>query len=242
MKIEEIKEGVIENMMIEITRNCNFKCSHCLRGEAQNKNIELHKLRMFLYENEVKLINSLTITGGEPLMYPELIQQLAEEIRMMHLEINYIYIATNGSYFNIDSFMALNSLYNSINEGIHLEISNSKYHQEERKRLNVKIKTDKDILLYDFRESLEVQFEEEYCSDSRLEEIEYLFSQEDFVISLDSRTYHSLISEGRGSAVGGFNEAEEIEDMIYYSAKGEIVIGKCDLSFKSIRKERFKVA
>jgi MoaA/NifB/PqqE/SkfB family radical SAM enzyme len=241
MKIKEIKNGTIENMIIEITRNCNFKCSHCLRGETQNKNIELHKLRMFLYENEVKCINSLTITGGEPLMYPELIETLALEIRMMHLDVNYVYIATNGSYFNLESFEALNSLYNSINEGIHLEISNSIYHQEERKKLNLKIETDKDILYSIFSEKLELEYEEEYSTDSRLEEIGYLFSQEDFVISLDSRKYNNLISEGRGSAIGGFNEAEEIEDMIYYSAKGEIVLGKCDLSFKSIRKEKIKL-
>ena len=31
---------LIDNLILEITRKCNFQCKHCLRGNSQNKNID----------------------------------------------------------------------------------------------------------------------------------------------------------------------------------------------------------
>jgi len=55
----------IDNLIIEITRKCNFTCDHCLRGEAQNKDID-HKVIDALLDNNIEYISNITFTGGEP--------------------------------------------------------------------------------------------------------------------------------------------------------------------------------
>lgn len=37
------KDGYIYEVCVEITRQCNFSCGHCLRGEAQNQDLDVKK-------------------------------------------------------------------------------------------------------------------------------------------------------------------------------------------------------
>lgn len=248
MKIEQIQNGHIQNLMIEITRDCNFSCSHCLRGEAQKIDLEVHELRKFLYDNNVSSIGSLTLSGGEPLSKPKILKDLAYDFRAMNIDIEYCYIATNGSYFNYETFFRLADIYNCFSEGLFLEVSNSSYHQSERKKLGINLLLDKEDIIYKIKEELllsgEFELEENediednYHYGQKLEHIFCLFNEENFQISLDKRNYRELIEEGRGYKVGGYKEASELEDFIYYSAKNEIIINKCDLSYKSMRKSK----
>ena len=60
----EKKKLQLNEFAIEITRKCNMKCAHCLRGEAQKRNI--HKKYITKVLEDISSIGSLTITGGEP--------------------------------------------------------------------------------------------------------------------------------------------------------------------------------
>lgn len=55
----------INNFVIEVTQNCNIKCEHCLRGCAQNKNLNIELLKDFINKIGLSYISSLTIGGGE---------------------------------------------------------------------------------------------------------------------------------------------------------------------------------
>ena len=52
----------IENLCVEVTRKCNMKCAHCLRGDAQNMDINTCYIDTLL-EN-VSGIGSITFTGA----------------------------------------------------------------------------------------------------------------------------------------------------------------------------------
>ena len=82
------------SVVLEITRKCNMKCAHCLRGPAQRKSmprhVMYHTLRKFDY------IASLCISGGETtLAIPEL-WMLRSEIINSQCDIGNMYIVTNA--------------------------------------------------------------------------------------------------------------------------------------------------
>lgn len=64
---------------ILLTENCNAKCKMCCdsRGEVKGKTLSLSEINTIL-ENikECKEINSIGITGGEPLLYPDLVEYI----------------------------------------------------------------------------------------------------------------------------------------------------------------------
>lgn len=55
----------INNLIIEVTRKCNFSCAHCLRGEAQKREIDFAIIDAIL-DNDIEYISTVTFTGGEP--------------------------------------------------------------------------------------------------------------------------------------------------------------------------------
>ena len=56
----------IDNLIIEITRRCNMACAHCLRGDAQNIDIDPSYMLKLLRDNNIDYISMVTFTGGEP--------------------------------------------------------------------------------------------------------------------------------------------------------------------------------
>ena len=64
----------LKHMMLEITRECNLKCVHCMRGDAQNVTITPEIIDKML--DNINSIEHLTLTGGEPFLHPEMIEYL----------------------------------------------------------------------------------------------------------------------------------------------------------------------
>ena len=124
------------NLMIEVTRRCNFSCGHCLRGEAQNKDLDIFKFRRYLIDEGIKYINHLTITGGEPLMAVKQLKEIAAELRWGNVGLGTVYIATNGSYFTPEAMEAVYEIYR-LSEAMSIQVSNSQWHKDERSRLEV---------------------------------------------------------------------------------------------------------
>ena len=61
----------LDNIAIEVTRKCNMGCEHCLRGNAQNMDIDFGYIDSFL--NDVSSIGTITFSGGEPALNVEAI-------------------------------------------------------------------------------------------------------------------------------------------------------------------------
>ena len=62
----------IKHLMIEMTRECNLKSEHCMRGDAQNITITPEIIDKTL--DNIETIFSLTLTGGEPFLHPDMIE------------------------------------------------------------------------------------------------------------------------------------------------------------------------
>lgn len=86
---------ILDSLIVEVTRKCNMACDHCLRGDAQNLNID-HSYITTLLEN-VSSVSSLTFTGGEPSLNVKAIRFTLEELKRLNIDVCSFYIATNGS-------------------------------------------------------------------------------------------------------------------------------------------------
>ena len=87
-------EYEITDLALEITRKCNMRCAHCLRGEAQKQTMGDDIIKSAL--QAVKVIRTLTFTGGEPTLAVNQILYALKCAQENEIEINQIYLVTNG--------------------------------------------------------------------------------------------------------------------------------------------------
>ena len=136
-----------DNIMIEVTRRCNLRCEHCMRGEPQNIDMSDKVLDKII--EQFSMLNHLSLTGGEPFLVPDVIEKLVDKIISNKKKVWRLTTVDNGTILDergIRCIEALNRLalyiYNDIwsdearndyKEGatskpVHVSISNSKYH------------------------------------------------------------------------------------------------------------------
>lgn len=90
-----MKRYKYSGIILEITRRCNLKCEHCIRGEQQNLDLtDVVINRLFDNLEECKLLN---LTGGEPLLAIDIIEYLVDEIIRRNIKIETINLVTNGT-------------------------------------------------------------------------------------------------------------------------------------------------
>lgn len=92
----------IENLVVEVTRRCNMHCAHCMRGPAQNKDLDLEAFDTFA-EN-VESIGVITFSGGEPTLNISAIQHVLETCKRLNILVYNFYLVTNGKQMD-DSFL-----------------------------------------------------------------------------------------------------------------------------------------
>lgn len=98
-------------LAIEMTRRCNMNCKFCGKGQAQNLDINKEIIDKTLDEMDGVYIEALRISGGEPLLVPNLICYLIEKIIEKHIYINNVCIFTNGTAeTNLDLSNSISSL------------------------------------------------------------------------------------------------------------------------------------
>lgn len=88
------KKANIGALIIEITRRCNMKCEHCMRGAAQPRDITTVTLERLL--RPIRAIDTLTFTGGEPSLKPDIMMQALDICKRYHVVVNKVYLVTNG--------------------------------------------------------------------------------------------------------------------------------------------------
>ena len=96
-------------LVIELTRKCNMNCPHCLRGCAQNLDISKQTINNAL--KHFSNITSLTLTGGEPSLVPELIKYTVERVMAMEIDLGCLYIVTNGKTYSQKMVNAMRRAY-----------------------------------------------------------------------------------------------------------------------------------
>jgi organic radical activating enzyme len=123
----------LNECIIELTRKCNMACPHCLRGEAENLDMKLEYIENLF--KRVNFISTLTLTGGEPSLKPEIINNLVRLAKKHKVDIGNFYIATNGKRVTNEFILAVMNLYLycSDNEVSQLEVSTDKFHDVDEK-------------------------------------------------------------------------------------------------------------
>ena len=119
----------------ELTRKCNLKCAHCLRGEWQNLTMTKEVIDKMLEVSSG--INFIFFTGGEPFLAPDLIEHIVDRVIALDFDAKYIGVITNGTILNslgIRSVQAMNRFAewsykkNGIEQAASITISNDIYH------------------------------------------------------------------------------------------------------------------
>lgn len=87
-----------ENLTIELTRKCNMKCAHCLRGDAQDVDIDYKYIDELLDQTEV--IGHLTITGGEPTLNLDALEYILNGLCKRGIPLLEFGLITNGLIYS----------------------------------------------------------------------------------------------------------------------------------------------
>lgn len=137
-----MKELIINELCVEVTRKCNMKCSHCMRGYAQNINLDSEKIEYLFNNQELNIIaiNRLIITGGEPTLNCQIIIDIINKIINKSIIVKSFIMVINGSNYNTKLIDALNMLYqykqNNDNENLFDVIcSLDQFHKKPKKEV-----------------------------------------------------------------------------------------------------------
>ncbi len=200
----------IPKLIIEVTRNCQLECEHCLRGDKEFVSIDVKHIEELL--KHTASIGMITFSGGEPFLNVHAMEHTIAMLHKYRVYVGEFFIATNGIIFErntkyvrrcISIIVELYALC-SENEVSSIRISNTRWHgcnTTERNRL----------LAFDF---------------THLEGKDWISA--------------SIIAEGRGHGIYGANRTvynndprEEPDDLeVYLNAHGEILFD-CNLSYET---------
>lgn len=117
-------------LMLEITRRCGMQCAHCMRGDAQDMEMDSNVLETLMLKTTY--IEHLGITGGEPSLAPGALKQLVYYANHWNCHIGSFFCATNAENYSDQFIETLNALYHLCekpNECI-LTISTDQFHDK----------------------------------------------------------------------------------------------------------------
>lgn len=84
----------VTDLALELTRRCNMKCEHCMRSDAEGVDMARRTIEnVFMSTAEIM---TLTLTGGEPSLVPDLIRFALRCAKKYGTKVSEVYIATNG--------------------------------------------------------------------------------------------------------------------------------------------------
>ncbi len=110
------------NLFVKVTNCCNARCAFCSNGSSHKDIEEFDQVKLWNIVDELRardiLVNRINITGGEPSMYPEIVNQIldtatSEQYHQIHLHLN-----TNG-LLPASQAMMRHLRWNSISMSIH---------------------------------------------------------------------------------------------------------------------------
>jgi organic radical activating enzyme len=121
----------VDNLVLEITRRCNAKCRHCLRGDAQPVDISKEVIDRVL--EDMSSIGAITFTGGEPALAVPKIRYFLLQLKARKIDLDSFFLYTNGKVASEPLVQAMLDLYRycSSNEVTGLQISKDQFHREQ---------------------------------------------------------------------------------------------------------------
>ena len=121
----------LEELVMEVTRCCNLECKHCFRGDAQCAFMTTRTINNLL--SNVEEIDHLVLSGGEPFIAIQQMNEIADAIYKMGIKVGKLSIITNGTILNADILVALEKLQ-MVCEELSIKVSDDKFHRLELER------------------------------------------------------------------------------------------------------------
>ena len=84
----------VSSLVIEVTRRCNLKCEHCLRGDAEDMDMDPELMAAFL--KNVRHVGEVTFSGGEPSINLQAIRSFYRICDEYGIPVDGFFVATNG--------------------------------------------------------------------------------------------------------------------------------------------------
>ena len=211
----------IDNLILEITRRCNMKCEHCLKGDAENMNITENIIDTLLLDNNIEYISQVTFTGGEPSLNIKAIENFLKTCKNNNIDIGNYYIATNGKQENKEFLLLLLELYLycSDNEITQVEVSRSNFHYDQDEHWIEMLKV---LKFCSERKHLTY---ENIISEGRGKKLNEANGLDSARCTTDIETTLTI-------------EDDTVHDTLFINAKGDILTD-CDLSYET--QEKLKI-
>ena len=216
------KKLILNNLSIEMTRQCQLSCQHCLRGPSQKKysTPNLDALDDFL--KNIDYVSSVTFTGGEPTLVSFVNYQfIINSFKQAKVGIGSFYLATNGisllktqteqDFYQLISFLYANCDDNEVSG---IKFSRDQFHKQE------------------------LSFEKNKLIDSKIYKFTNCFN--DNLVIIDDKD-SNLISEGNAKKhqIGERENSTYLEidnnvidGDIYLNCKGNVIAG-CAWSYRN---------
>lgn len=88
------------DLILEITRRCNMKCCHCMRGDADDLDMSDRLIKNIF--NGMSSVTVLTFSGGEPSIAADRMRAALEAAKWNKTFIQEVYVVTNGKEISRD--------------------------------------------------------------------------------------------------------------------------------------------
>lgn len=220
----------LDSLVIEVTRQCNMHCAHCLRGDSQNVNITNEIIAMAL--KDVTYISHITFSGGEPGLNVSAIRRVLKYCRQHNIHVGDFFIVTNGKVVTdeflhavLDWYLYIEDDYDDVTA---VMVSEDQWHNK------IDFKNKNRLAAFSFYHN--EKGADCLINEGNARELDYHDKREPY-------DYTSLLSPVKTRSNNMINldieydkERETIranEPEIYISAKGEVKLG-CDNSYANI--------
>lgn len=185
----------VRTLILELTRECNLSCKHCFRGESEKAYMNPDLLNK-IFKNTAR-INTLLLTGGEPLLAINQLRRLRDIIMTDRTNISDIIIVTNGTILNNEIIKILKNM--STRANLEIRISDDAFHnlEVESKDLSMKKKKNIEILSDYFNVNLELPNEKVYIVDRVGRATSLTQKDLDYINNIDKRVKYVFGSDRR---------------------------------------------
>lgn len=131
----------VENLHLQVTRNCTLECEHCMRGDRERVNMNPAILDEIF--KDVKRVGMLLLTGGEPLIAIQTLEHLVYLLKTKQVRVNKITVVTNGTILSDRVLRLLHELQD--NSYLILRMSTNIFHNLELHKKNLEAIRDKNL-------------------------------------------------------------------------------------------------
>ena len=191
---------IVSSLYLEITRSCTLHCEHCFRGESRNEVMSPETIVNIF--KDIKEIDFLLISGGEPLTAIRQIRTIIEVVKMNKIKVGKINLVTNATVLNKNAASALKDL--STVGNLNLYLSYDAFHHIELEKLGLLRKRNENVLMlkekFDAKDYISYESTPSYnlypignaftLSDERLAEINEKYNTQ-YIVDRDPKFVHN---------------------------------------------------